>query len=153
VLKNRKYTLLFLTLIPVVSFLLFLIPVNIIPGNSIDFQAQLFTTNDYVMLLTLSTLESLLIVMFLYFFLSQRKHRLATVGQSNLGLISGVPAFLFGTKLCPMCIAAIFGAFGTGVVASLLQYRNWVFIVSFLVLTYSLYSVSKKINGICERCK
>jgi len=33
-----------------------------------------------------------------------------------------------------------------------LQYRNWIFVGSLLVLTYSLYSVSKKINGYCKRC-
>lgn len=157
VLQNRKYTLLFLTLIPIISFLLFLIPVKYIPGNSINFQATLFTTSDYLLLVILSVLESLLLVMFLYLFkLTRRRANIATAGHGGMGMLSVVPAFLFGTKLCPMCLAGIFGALGisTGMVFPLLLYRQWVFIASIGVLLLSLYFVSKKINSdFCVKCK
>ncbi len=155
VLNSRAYLFAFLLLIPTIAFLLFLIPVKFIPGNSIDFQATLFGVSDYFLLFTLALLESLLLVMFFYLFaLTRRKAYLKTAGQGGIGLFSVVPAFLFGTKLCPMCLAGIFGALGisAGVVFPLLQYRQWVFIVSIIILLTSLYLVSKKINVVCEKC-
>lgn len=155
VLKNKRIFLIFLMLIPLIAFLLFLIPVKYIPGNSINFQAMFFKTNDYILIVILAILESLLLVMFFYLFtLTRRKAHLTTVGQGGIGMFSVIPAFLFGTKVCPMCLAGIFGAFGisTGMVFPLLQYRQWVFAISIIILLISLYFVSKKVNGVCVKC-
>lgn len=155
VLRNRLCLLAFLLITPLIALFLFLIPVKYIPGNSIDFQATLFGVGDYLLLITLAALESLLLVTFFYLFvLTRRKAHIKTAGQGGVGLLSVVPAFLFGTKLCPMCLAGIFGAFGisTGFVLPFLQYRLWVFIISIGILLFSLYFVSKKVNGFCEKC-
>lgn len=151
VLQNRSYLFALLFITPIMAFLLFLIPVNVIAGNSITFQLRLFSAKDYLMLFSVAGLESLLLIMFFYLFRRARAQRmkLSVFGQSNLGVISGVPAFLFGTKLCPMCIAAIFGFLGPGAVFSILQYRVWIFLVSVAVLFLSIYFVSRKINKIC----
>lgn len=153
ILKKKVYLGVFLFLIPCIGFLLYLIPVAKIPGNSITFQTQLFSAQDYVLIVLVAALESLLLVMFFYLFRLQRERKLATAGQESLGLLSGIPAFLFGAKLCPICIAAIFGVFGPGAVLFTLQYRQWIFVASVIVLIYSLYAVSKKVNGVCGSCK
>lgn len=165
VLKKKAYLVVFLFLIPVIGFLLYLIPVTKIPGNSITFQAKLFGTQDYILLAFLAVLESLLIVMFFYQFHQAQPYKnkqnvsvnkLTRLNGDNLGMFSGmfstVPAFLFGTKLCPICIAAIFGAFGPGAVLFAMQERTLIFIVSLAILLFSIYSVSKKVNGICKDC-
>lgn len=153
VLKKKKYLSAFLLLIPLVGFLLFLIPVKYIPGNSINFQAYLFTTSDYLVLLVLSVLESLLLVMLFYQFKLSR-HKSAAAGHGGMGMLSVVPAFLFGTKLCPICIAGILGTFGlsTSLIFPLLLNRQWIFLASIGILLLSLYFVSKKVNGLCECC-
>lgn len=155
VLQKRSYLIAFLLLMPLMAFLLFLIPVNVIAGNSIAFQLKLFSIKDYLMLFSVAGLESLLLVMFFYLFrrAQAQKMKLAAFGHSNLGVISGLPAFLFGTKLCPMCIVAIFGFLGSGVVLSILQYRTWIFLASAAMLLLSIYSISRKINRTCEYCE
>lgn len=154
ILRKKAFFAIFLALTPLIAFLLFMIPVKTIPGNDIPFQMQLFHTWDYILLTIVAALESLLVVMFVYQFYQRRlkKHAFATDGQSNIGLLSGVPAFLFGTKVCPLCIAGIFGFFGPGAVPFALQYRNWIFAASVAIIIFSLYSVSKKINGVCGSC-
>lgn len=153
VLQTKSFVVVFVLLIPVIGFLLYLIPVKEVPGNSITFQAQLFQAQDYVLIAIVATLESLLLVMFVYLFRMQRKQQIATIGQGNLGLLSGIPAFLFGTKLCPMCLFAIFGFLGSGAVLFLQEYHTWLFLASIIILFFSLYSVAKKINGVCTSCR
>lgn len=155
VLQSRFYLSVFFLITPIIAFLLFLIPVNAIPGNSVTFQMQLFSTKDYLMIFSVAGLQSLLLVMFFYLFRRARSQRikLSAFGHSNLGVISGVPAFLFGTKLCPICITAIFGFLGSGTIFSILQYRVWIFVVSVAILLLSIYSISRKINRTCEYCK
>lgn len=155
VLKQKVLLAIFLALIPTIGYLLFLIPVKSIPGNDISLQLQLLGTSDYFLLVALAILESLLIVMIIYQFRQHRlnKANITTLGNGNIGLLSGVPAFIFGTKLCPMCIAAIFGGLGPGAVVFALEYRQWIFLASLVVVFYSIYAVSKKINGLCGSCE
>lgn len=153
VFQRKRYAVFFLILIPFIAFLLYLIPVKEIPGNNIRIQAQLFETYDYVLISILSILEALLLVMFIYLFQRERKQRLSTIGQGNIGLLSGIPAFLFGTKMCPMCLFAMFGFLGSGAVLFLVQYHIWLFAFAIIVLLLSIYSVAKKINNTCIKCK
>ncbi len=143
----------FILLIPVIGFLLYLIPIKEIPGDSITFQARLYQFQDYLLIALIATFESLLLVMIFYLFRAQRKQQIAIIGQGNLGLLSGIPAFLFGTKLCPMCLFAIFGFLGSGAVLFLREYHIWLFLASIIILFFSLYSVAKKINGVCTSCR
>lgn len=153
-LGSRKQVAVFLLLIPLVASLLFLIPVETIPGNNIQFQATLFHLTDYFSLFVIATLESLLLVMWIYLLRHRKSQRnpKGFSGNESLGMLSGVPAFLFGTKLCPVCIAGIFGFLGPGAVYFAIQHRLWIFLISAAVLLVSIYSISRKINGTCEYC-
>lgn len=153
VFRNPIVLFAFLLLIPTIALLLFLIPVFTIPGNSAALQLEIFTLTEHFLLVFVAALEALLLVMFIHLFGAPERRRLrTTVGSANLGLVSGIPAFLFGTKLCPMCIAAVFGFLGPGAVFSILRYRTWIFAASAAVLLLSIYSIARKINGACGRC-
>ena len=136
-------------LVPLITALLYLIPVISIPGNDIAFQYQLFTPPDFLLLFIVAALESLLLVMMLYLF---RQRHLATLNQGFLGILSGIPVFLFGANFCPMCLAGLLGVFGPGVVAFAVQYRFWAFVGSIGILLFSLYATSRKVRGVCEAC-
>lgn len=154
-LKNPKYLLAFLLLIPPIGYLLFLIPVQAIPGNDIALQLKLFSLKDYLLLLIVAALESLLIVLFVFGFRQPHAHanKLASFGHGNMGTLGGIASFLFGSKLCPMCIAALLGGLGPGAVAFTLEYRQWIFFVSIALLLFSIYCLSGKIVGNCELCR
>ena len=148
--QERAIRYAFILLLPFITLLLYSIPVISIPGNDLAFQLQLFTPLDFLLLFAVAALESLLLVMMFYML---RQRQLSGVGQGNLGLLSGIPAFLFGANFCPMCIAGLLGVFGPGVVAFAVQYRLWAFSLSIGILFVSLYSTSRKVQGVCEDCK
>ncbi|KAA3643974.1 MAG: hypothetical protein DWQ07_17815 [Chloroflexi bacterium] len=149
ILQERVMLYSFILLLPLIAALLYLIPVFSIPGNDIAFQLQLFTAPDFLLLFVVAGLESLLLVMMLYLY---RQRHLRTINRGNLGVLSGIPVFLFGANFCPMCLAGLLGIFGPGVVAFAVQYRVWAFSVSISLLLLSLYSTSKKVQGVCENC-
>ncbi len=154
VFQKKGYFISFLLLIPAISLLLYLIPVKAIPSNSFAFQATLFQIQDWMMITLIAVLESLLLIMNAFLlFRRERKHNIDIIGQGNVGLFSGIPAFLFGTKLCPMCLFGIFGFLGGGAVLFFIQYQRLLFIFSIILLLFSLYSVSKRINIICIKCR
>ncbi len=63
VLKNKSYLVGFSTLIIMFFILFIILPVLLIPANSLKFQLSIFTLKDYILLGFLSTLSSLLITM------------------------------------------------------------------------------------------
>lgn len=155
VLRQPTYLAVFILLTPVIATLLFLIPITTIPGNSVALGLQMLSaTKDYLILISIAALESLLLVMFWYAW--RRSHtttqNLKVVGQGNVGMVSGVMAFLFGSKLCPICLATIFGVFGPSATLAALYYRPWILGVSVFLLLVSLYLVAKRINKKCAHC-
>jgi hypothetical protein len=66
VLQNWVWRGLFVSLVPLINFLLVLIPVKHFLGNSISFQANLFGISGYLLLILVAALESLLLVIFIY---------------------------------------------------------------------------------------
>ena len=124
--------------------LLFLVPVASIPGNSPAFQWRLFGLLDYLLLLLIAAMQALLLTMLLYRF---RRGRAATRTLSaHVGLLSGVPAFLFGAKLCPMCIAALLGFLGPNAVLAALEWRSWICAGSVAVLLFALIVTAQSIG-------
>ncbi len=152
-LSDRGRLAAFLLLTPLIASLLFLIPVKVIPGNDILFQASQFQMLDYLLLLLVATLQSLLLVMSFSLFRRNRHHNASRAwSYQSLGIMSGVPAFLFGSKLCPVCLGGILGFLGPGALFFVIEYRAWFFAASAALLLLSLYAVARKVNGVCELC-
>lgn len=154
ILANKKYRLTWLVLVPLVFFLLVAIPVNTIPSNDFKTQFSLYQPSDYVTLVIISSLLSLFILMHAYNFrrmrLAQKKAR--ALGIGGIGGSTGALASIFGAAACPMCVASIFGFLGFGAVGAILRYQQWIFGVSFILMLFSLYLISKKVIGVCDKC-
>lgn len=156
VLQHRRYLLSFIFFIPLFAFLFFLIPVVLLPGNDIAFQTKLFGAQDYVVIAALALAESLLLVM-LWYSLNHRhtnQGKAVAFSKGATGVVGGTMAGFFGMKLCPMCLAVIFGFIGVGYGALpfFLEYRMWFFGSAIFMVLFSLYLTAKRVNGICEKC-
>lgn len=88
--QERTIRYAFILLLPLITLLLYSIPVISIPGNDPAFQLQLFTPLDFLLLFVVAALESLLLVMMFYML---RQRQLSGVGQGNLGLLSAIPVW------------------------------------------------------------
>lgn len=89
--SKKVYFFTFIILVFITDFLLYFIPVKTIPGNSIGFQLQLMGTWDYIVILLIAVLKSVLFMLFYYIFRNKRKKSLIILGKWNLGILSGIP--------------------------------------------------------------
>ncbi len=140
----------FIALVPVISFLAYLIPAEVVPSNSISFQMQLMEPRDYVVVIVLATLESLLLLMFYYV---SRKGRMtfSTACRGNGGVIAGIPALFIGLGTCSsMALPFIFGFLGTGFVAFAGTHASWIFTASLILLLAAIYSLSRKVLAVAN---
>lgn len=154
ILANKNYRLALFILIPLIFFLLVSIPVNTVPSNDFKTQFSLYQSRDYFILAVVSFLVSLILLMHAYNFkrMRQARERAGALGTSGIGGSAGALASVFGAVTCPVCVASLFSFLGVGAVGFLLQYQWWVFIAALLLMLISLYFVSRKVNGICEKC-
>ncbi|HEC93899.1 MAG TPA: hypothetical protein ENI56_00815 [Candidatus Kaiserbacteria bacterium] len=154
VLHERRYR--YFTLpTAVFFFIIFLaIPIITIPANTLKFQLSLLTITDYITLTALAILGSLFLLMNIYAYKQSRqnKARLGVMAEGGFGGSSVILASIFGAASCPMCVVALFGFLGFGVVGFLVQYQVWILIASLVLMFIPLYFTSQKIMGICKKC-
>jgi len=150
ILSKKNYLILFLSITLLMIVIFILIPVLTIPGNDISFQLSTFTIKDYIALVPLASLISLMFSMQIYS--RKRKKSMREAGKGAVGGSSGIIAGIFGTASCPMCVAAIFGFLGIGAVLFLVKYQWYVFGLSSSLVLISLYLTSLNIEKNCEEC-
>ncbi len=155
ILRDWKYFSLFFIAWVIMFGVMFYIPVKVIPGNNISFQALLFGPMGYLFLAVTSFLSSLIIAMQIKIF-KQRKTLGVVVGNTTLGstgLFSGILSSIFGSATCSLCVGALFGFLGANSVLFLVNNKAYVVIGSFSLLLLSLYFSSKRFNTACEVCR
>lgn len=151
-LAEKYYLHLFLLIILLMLAVYVIIPVFSIPGNTVLFQLSIWEIKDYVVIIPLSFLVSLMITMQVYIFRQKRKNTMKEMGKSVVGGYSGIVAGVFGTASCSSCVAAIFGFLGTGTVFWLIKYQWYVVALSAILVLLSLYLSSSSIQKSCENC-
>lgn len=155
VFADKKYIFGWIVLTALTLMLLITIPIKSIPGNSLDFQLKLYKMNDYLLLITISTLTALSLIMNFYA-LTQKKLKKSSallVGTSGIGFISAATASIFSAATCTACIFSFFGFLSFGTSLFLLEYRNYLIVGSILILLISIYYTSLKILNHCESCR
>ena len=148
VFSKKKYWLVMLISFIIVSALFILIPVFTTPGNTIEFQLSVFKTTDYIIIVLLSFLTSLLMTMQVYLWDKNR----VEAKKLLLGGTSSITALIVGTAACSSCLAAFFGFLGIGAVLFIAENQWPIFFLSSSLLLISIYLTSKKIKGVCETC-
>lgn len=148
-LKERKHRVLIGVLAAGMFFLFLLIPVLLIPGNSLTFQLTIFTIKDYVLLSVLALLAALNMNLQIYAYRQAKmkagKGTAATSGSAFL-------AALFGTASCAGCLTTLLGFLGVGTVLVLLKYRWLIVSITITIMLLSMYFTTQKIEGGCKNC-
>lgn len=150
VLKSNPYYYIFPALSIIILSIFMLLPVYLTPGNTLGFQLNLFTPINYVLMIILALLVSLVISMQLY---NYRLRKSAAIsGTVAVGGFSGITATIFGTASCASCVAAIFGFLGVGTVFFLIKYQWYIVSLSVIFLLLSLYFTSSSLEKNCLVC-
>lgn len=153
-LTNNKLLIVFLVLWALLFATMFSIPLNVIPGNDIKFQAAIFNGRDYALLGVLSLLSSLVITMQINIFrnklMTSRGVGNTTVG--GLGVFSGIFSSIFASATCAMCLGSLFGFLGFGTVLFLVENRWSILAGAIILLFISLYLASRRLIEGCRSC-
>ncbi len=154
--RNKRYLLLWVVAAVVFFSAYALLPVALIPGNSIGLQLSLLSLESVALFALFSVLAGLLVSLEAYAW----QHGVAKVHGTAVGagssLVAVFAAIVKG-PLCASCIAAIAGFFGLGLPAVLfvLQYRNEIAFAAIALVVFSLHYSIKRVHskqGICECC-
>ena len=150
ILFSEKSNLAVAAIASIAAFIFFLsIPVLVIPGNDYAFQLSLMTPQDIIIYIILALITGLVLTMQFYIF----KHMRSIKAHGFTGIFSSAVASIFAIKVCPMCIAGLFGLFGIsiGTGTALVTHRIEIAILSIAIAGVSLYYSCKSI-GKCESC-
>ena len=148
---------LFATFILLWAFLfvaMFSIPLNLIPGNDLQFQMSIFKTKDYILLAVLSFLSSLVIAIQINIFRNNlnSSQNIAHATLGGVGVFSGIFSSIFASATCAMCLGALFSFLGFGTVFFFVQNRWYILVGAILLLLISLYLASRRLVMGCQEC-
>lgn len=143
-LTHRNYVVLFILAFLVMLILFTLIPIWIIPGNSIAIQLSIYRIQDYLILSLLSGLYALFIAMQVYAMRQKKNIRgiATTVGGGAGALFAGIA----GTAFCASCLAPLFALVGIGFggVLFVLEYRIYFVLGITVLMLLAIYFTARK---------
>lgn len=136
-----------------IAFVIFsffvLIPVWTTPGNDILFQLSIFKLDVYLLMITLSLLNALVIVMQFHVRHEAKKKVSGKHAATGFGIVTSSIA---ATIACASCYSSILALFGLGGTLFIVEHRWWFAIfalgLSFVAIVYT----SKRVAGGCESC-
>ncbi|MBI2675166.1 MAG: hypothetical protein HYX24_01810 [Candidatus Aenigmarchaeota archaeon] len=153
-LSSRKHLAVAVATMAIMVLLSVYIPVLTIPGNTIEFQLSLLTWDTIILTLIFSGLVGISIGMHAYVSAVKISNKgRAVIKTGGTGFV-GVVATLFAGKLCPLCLATIFGLLGLGASSALFvfSYKAEIMALSLVLLLASIYLAGRRISA-CENCK
>lgn len=132
---------------------MFIIPVVLIPGNSVSLHADLLQPADYVVLAGLSLASSLLVIIQINIFQKTRRKQIhGDTAVGGIGVLVGLFSSLFASATCALCVGALFSFLGFGTVLFFAQHRWYIIVFAGLLLFISLYFSSRRLNTGCSTC-
>jgi hypothetical protein len=153
ILSGRRSAALLLALWAAFFALMYMLPVQLIPGNDIQFQATVFDGTDYLELIVLSLLSALVLSMQIEIFRRNRAALSPGAGAvGGVGILSGILSSMFASASCALCIGGLLGFLSANTLVLLVQNKTPIFLAGTALLLVSLYLSSKRLNGVCEEC-
>lgn len=152
--RAKNYLFWFFSISTVFLCLFVLLPVLIIPGNSLVFQLSIYTFSDYLLIITLALLVGLASTMQIYA-VRRRMFGAKNLGAGFVGVLSAIWASVLGTVSCASCLVASVALLGMGASSAffILEHRSYFLIASIVLVLASLYFNSRRVAGICETCR
>lgn len=157
VLSHDKYFLLWLATSFLFSCIYILLPVNFIPGNTVDFFLRTTPIWQLAIILLLAMMMGLMVSMQFYIRneLNSRKGDVKVVAVGALTSFSSTFSGLFSSVTCINCIAGLFAFIGLGSSFAffLIQYQWYIVGISFILAILSIHLSAKRMSEKnCEFC-
>ena len=152
--SNVNWFYVFLFFFFVIAFIFFFIELQVLltpePDN-ISLYLKIWQTNDWLIVSILSILISLNLIFFIYS-IKIKSLEFKSTSTGILGTLTGIFSAILATALCSSCLAVLFSilgiSFSTGIL--FLKYKFLIFVISIILLLFSLYFQSKIIIKKCK---
>ncbi len=153
VLSLRTYRMLFGAVTVVFLLAYLLIPIFLVPGNSLSLQFFVLRPLDYVLFFVMSVVTALLVVMQVYVHRNTKKKRtLAALGEGGVSVYSALFAGLLATAACSSCIIGLVGFLGVGSTFFILEYQTYFVLGAMLIVVVALFFAARRVNNDCSSC-
>jgi len=129
------------------------VPVFVVPGNDLKFFLQITPWWGFFIFILLGISVGLLITMQIYIFKNLRKISIRGTTGGIIAGFSSVISGIFSSATCAFCVSALFSfLLPTAFILKTLNYRWYISSGGFLLVLFSLFLTSKRIENDCKSC-
>jgi len=154
VLDSKNYVFLFLFFSILMTFIYIFIPVFVVPGNDLKFFLQITPWWGFLIFILLGISVGLLIIMQVYIYKNLRRISIRGTTGGAIAGFSSVISGIFSSATCASCVSALFSfLLPTTFILKTLSYRWYISSGGFLLVLFSLFLTSKRIENECKSCK
>ncbi len=151
VFAGKKYKAIAAVSAVAVGLMAWLLPIYLIPGNTIGFWLAAAPWWSYLLLLVFSISVGILISFQAYIFSNRPSS--SEKGAGGIFVFSGFISTAYSSVACAGCISIFAGFLGSGASLFLLNYRFEIIAFAFFLNMYSIYFASRTVNRKCTSCE
>ena len=130
-----------------------LVPVWLVPGNTLAFELSRMTALGYALLATLALMTGVLLSFELFAFRRSRTQGLRAAGESGIGLIASLTGGVLAAASCGCGIGILLGVLGLGGGALFVAAnQSGIIAVMLVVVATGLYFSARRAAGLCVTC-
>jgi hypothetical protein len=126
----------------------FLLPVLLVPGNTLEFQLALLGPEAALLYAVLAALVGIVVAMQAHIF-SHGESAARGAAAGGFAFLSSVASGVFGGASCAACVSALFSFLGAGSTLFLVDHKAEFALLGLGLVAASLWFSSEKINGSC----
>ncbi len=130
-----------------------LVPVWLVPGNTLAFELSQITALSYALLATLALMTGVLLSLELFEFRRSRTRGLRAAGGSGIGLVASLTGGVLATASCGCGIGILLGVLGLGGGALFVAAnQSYIVLAMLVVVAIGLYFSARRAAGLCVTC-
>ena len=131
-----------------------LVPVWLVPGNTLSFELGLIAPLNYVLLAALALMTGVLLALELFSFRRSRAQGLRVAGEGGTGLIASLAGGVLAAASCGCGTGLLLGALGLGGGAFFVAANQTPIVIILLgVVIVGLYFSARRAAGLCVACR
>ena len=135
------------------AFIYIYTPIWLTPSNTLLFFISITPLWTLFLIFLLSLLMGLLLAMQIFVWKTQHSLKMREVGTGTIAGMSGLIPGLFSTATCATCVSALFSfLLPPAGIFFLIEYRWLIITISFVLVFFSIFLLSKRITQPCRTC-
>ncbi len=130
-----------------------LVPVWLVPGNTLALELSRMTALNYALLAALALMTGVLLSFELFAFRRSRTRSLRAAGESGIGLVASFTGGVLAAASCGCGIGILLGVLGLGGGALFVAAnQSYIVLAMLVVVAIGLYFSARRAAGLCVTC-